>query len=316
MKHYESENEYAKEQLKKAIDTFFEKPPILLTDEDRLEIASLIKVPIVEKIVEKKEIRVEVPVVKEVAIIESIDNLFQRINNAPFKFQIDATRISNLPDLPDPVDQIILNDELPKYGITFRDALEKLRGNDRLDASAIKGLEDYATKKDLELLTESHRSRTVFAGASALSRMIDVDLTGLIVGNTIVWNGSYWVPGTAASTGVTTIGIQGDSIQLSGAVTVSAGSGMLIQRTGQNLRFSSVSSPGTFSEMIATGARDTTNKDFTFVSVPTVIIVNGFTLHLSVTSNNYSFTWNAGTLTATIPQPVGSNGVIYGLGTQ
>lgn len=65
---------------------------------------------------------------------------------------------------------------------------------------------------------------------------------------------------------------------------------------------------GSLGELAATGAKDDTNREFTFASKPVVIIVNG-----SSYRENRGWTWNGGTLTATLASPVGAGGDIYGL---
>lgn len=57
----------------------------------------------------------------------------------------------------------------------------------------------------------------------------------------------------------------------------------------------------------ATGTIDDSNVDFVFTTKPTEVVVNG----ISYTENN-GWTWNSGTLTATLTFPVGTGGKIYG----
>lgn len=63
------------------------------------------------------------------------------------------------------------------------------------------------------------------------------------------------------------------------------------------------------SVLTATGTVDNSNVDFTFTSKPTLIVVNG-----AIYRENVGWTWTAGTLTATLSSPVGTDGDIYALG--
>lgn len=96
----------------------------VITEKDIKEIATKVKVPIVEKVV---EIRTET-VVKEQPIITQVTK-----EVAVF-------------------DEKKLEAELPKYGEQYRDALELLKGEDRLDKSAIKDLEEDLKKLRSEIV--------------------------------------------------------------------------------------------------------------------------------------------------------------------
>lgn len=63
--------------------------------------------------------------------------------------------------------------------------------------------------------------------------------------------------------------------------------------------------------LAATGTIDDSNMDFTFTQLPSVLIINGGTY--KQTDGSITWTWDAGTLTATLSTPVGSNGSIFGL---
>lgn len=68
-------------------------------------------------------------------------------------------------------------------------------------------------------------------------------------------------------------------------------------------------SGASLSVLTATGTKDDSNTAFTFASKPVLIVVNGASYR-----ENAGWTWNAGTLTATLTNPVGTGGDIYGLG--
>ena len=76
----------------------------ILTSKDKKEIADSIKVPVVEKIIEKTETIIEKPIVtneiKEVAMYELWEQIVEKINSLPIdddEYKIDASHIKNLP---------------------------------------------------------------------------------------------------------------------------------------------------------------------------------------------------------------------------
>lgn len=93
----------------------------------------------------------------------------------------------------------------------------------------------------------------------------------------------------------------------------------LIPGSGVTLNYSSAygrnditisASGGSFAILTATGTIDDTNLDFTFISKPAIIVVNGASY-----IENVGWTWNSGTLTATLlTPPVGVGGNLYGIG--
>lgn len=56
-----------------------------------------------------------------------------------------------------------------------------------------------------------------------------------------------------------------------------------------------------------TGTVDDSNTDFVFSQEPTVIVVNGLSYR-----KNHGWTWNSGTSTATLANPAGTGGDVYG----
>ena len=68
---------------------------------------------------------------------------------------------------------------------------------------------------------------------------------------------------------------------------------------------------GGISILAATGTIDDSNTAFTFPSLPTVLVINGALYQQ--TGGAITWTWNAGTLTATLSAPVGTGGSIFGI---
>jgi len=91
------------------------------------------------------------------------------------------------------VDELIDNVEkrLPSLSEPIRDALELLKDEDRLDAKHIHGLDTYyndtfktfARKEDVHVISTN----------KPLSEMVDVNVQGLQVNDSIKWNGREWV---------------------------------------------------------------------------------------------------------------------------
>lgn len=73
----------------------------------------------------------------------------------------------------------------------------------------------------------------------------------------------------------------------------------------------SVVGAASFSILAATGTIDDSNLDFTFASLPIVLVINGGVYQQ--TGGAITWSWNAGLLTATLSSPVGSGGSIFGL---
>lgn len=216
--------------------------------------------------------------------------------------------------------------DLEEVTINTVNYIETLQGDDRISKDAIKGLEGlpnpqemadlkrvaYQKAENLGLpVTTTHFYQAGAFKGRAKNINYRSGATVTVQGDTAIIDGTGGSGG-----GVTSISKSG-SAQLTGDVTFTATGDITLTQSGNNLAFGANFAQITqFEEMVATGTRNTSNKDFTFTAKPIVIIANGFTLHYSATANAYSFTWNAGSLTATIPQPVGTSGVIFGLGAE
>ncbi len=88
--------------------------------------------------------------------------------------------------------------------------------------------------------------------------------------------------------------------------TVRAGDGIQIVQNvlGQKV----ISTVGGFSVIVPTGDVDNVNRDFVFTTKPTLLNVNG-----TFYRENHGWTWNAGTLTATISFTPGEGGDVFGM---
>lgn len=164
-------------------------------------------------------------------------------------------------------------DGSPDTPIQVRDKLETLKGSDRLRKDAIDGLDD------IEKRLNETAPRGVFIGPSRGAYLyIDGVKKGLV--NTL-----NIIPGSG--------------------VTVSYN-----RASGRNdITISATGVGGSFSILTATGTVDDSNTAFTFISKPSIIIVNGASYQ-----ENHGWSWNSGTLTATLDNPVGTGGNVYGIG--
>lgn len=135
----------------------------ILTKEDKREIASMIDMPVVDRIVEtireKTEVIREQPIeiIKEVAIIDKTD--------------------------------------LTKEGEAIRDGLELLQDEERLDKKAIKGLDDY---EEISFLARQPKNA---GGKQLFSQMNDVNMQGVTNGQVPVYNSAtgLYEAGTAST---------------------------------------------------------------------------------------------------------------------
>lgn len=171
-----------------------------------------------------------------------------------------AGMVCNMIEIPE-IEE--LTNELPKLGTQIRDGLELLVGEERLDVSAIKGLEDIKGKEI-----------RVVGGARGVQLYVDGAKKGLV--NTL-----NLIPGAGVTLSYNRSNGRND-------ITISAAGGAL-------------------SVLTATGAVDDSNTVFTFVSTPTLVIVNGATYR---EGHGVAI---VGT-TATLDNPVGVGNDLYGLG--
>lgn len=214
--------------------------------------------------------------------LESMEAIFarmritERVNEALDDFSAKASdlesRIALVPDAAAIAKLVTIPESEKETGISLRDKLESLEGDERTDKTAIKGIEEIEEKiKAIEIRP------TGGAGRSLLQLYVD--------------------------------GAKKGAVQY---INLVAGSGVALTYSsayGRNDITISATGSGSFSILTATGTIDDSNKDFTFVSKPSFIVVNG-----ASRIENTGWTWNAGTLTATLSNPVGTGGDLYGVG--
>ncbi len=208
----------------------------ILTSQDKEEIATLasmnIEVPIVEKIIERTETIKEIPQITEV------------------------------------IKQVAVTDKAE----IIRDKLEKLKDDERLDVSAIKGLNfDSKLEKSAETI--------LFRATSILDNRTSF-LINKINNLPRATTGTGTVNSIIAGTGISV-----DSTDPANPIVIAIGGG------------------GGFTLLPATGSINGNNPTFTFTQQPTYIISDGVWYRV-----NKGWTWSVLTATMTVPP----NDDIYG----
>lgn len=126
----------------------------VLTSQDKEEIVSKIKVPVVEKVIERIEIKREEIDTDKIASDASILAFRAIQDSIPSKESI-AT-------------------EITAQGENVRDSLELLQNENRLDRKAIKGLDDY---EEISELARTKSNNGMRGGKGLFSQMNDVSIT-------------------------------------------------------------------------------------------------------------------------------------------
>ena len=125
--------------------------------------------------------------------IPSEDDIISKVSKRLPKEDSIIKSVQDSIKLPS-TDELInnLEERIPSLSAPIRDSLELLQEDDRLDKSAIKGLDD-----DFQLITDTFNKRlNIIATNKPLSEMIDVNVSGLKTNQALKWNGVEWVPYT------------------------------------------------------------------------------------------------------------------------
>lgn len=161
----------------------------------------------------------------------------------------------------------------PETAIETKNKIESLTGDNRVNKSAIKGIEEIEQGiSDLRARPIPGRS----LGFRGIQLYVDGSKKGLIQYLNLI-------PGV----GIT---LSYDFAHGRNDITINASASGL-------------------SKLTATGTVDDSNTQFTFVSKPTIIVVNGASYQ-----EDHGWSWDAGTLTATLDGAPGIGGDVYGLG--
>lgn len=123
--------------------------------------------------------------IKEVSA--SIPSLPDEFDPSDLHEAIEAIK-AGIPSIED------LRNDIPKLGEQIRNALELLQGEERLDALSIKNLPEGVREIVRQIST-----------ASALYALADVDVAGIVAGQSIQWDGIKWMPFTPAGSGGTPV---------------------------------------------------------------------------------------------------------------
>jgi len=161
----------------------------------------------------------------------------------------------------------------PDTAIEVRDKLETLEGKERLKRSAIDGLDDFLAKIEKDVKAAGSR---ISPGRSLLQLYVSGAKKGAVQYVNFI-----------AGTGVTLAYAYANGRN---DITINASGG-----------------GGALAVLTATGTVDDSNTVFTFVSTPTLVIVNG-------TAYRHGKGVTIVTTTATLDNPAGTGGDVYGLG--
>ncbi len=97
------------------------------------------------------------------------------------------------------------NDGSPDMAEDVRNKLELLSGEDRLKIEAILGLREALDALERATSTFGGGGANNFVGGTALSNLVDVDLAGILAGQSIKWDGVRFIPYTPAGGGNTSV---------------------------------------------------------------------------------------------------------------
>lgn len=122
-----------------------------------------------------------------------------------------------------------LNEELPKLGFPIRDGLESIKEEeDKLKIEAIKNL-----RAELDETKKAATSRVIGANRN-LYQLLDVNVSGIAVNDTIKWNGTQWVPvagGGGGTPGGSTTQVQYNNAGVFGGITGATTNGTTLTLT-------------------------------------------------------------------------------------
>ncbi len=156
-----------------------------------------------------------------------------------------------------------------------RDKLESLKDDERLDKSAIKGIEEL--EKEFDSFKTSAKGVRLVGGARGIQLFVDGTKKGLV-------NELNLIAGTNMTITYTRSSGRNDILLDAGGAT------------------------GSFTKLSATGAVDGSNKDFTFTSAPSIIIVDGGRA-MQKTSSDGTINWTG---TTNVSLTVAPQNDIYG----
>lgn len=174
----------------------------------------------------------------------------------------DLKKRLNIPTIPQ------IKAELPITGEKTRDLLEDLKGEERLDKKAIRGLEEIEKKID----DNKNGGVRVIGGRAGIQLYVDGTKEGLVQTLNI---------------------IPGNGISIS-----------YNRNFGRNDITISATSVATMI-LIATGTVDDSNVDFVFTQEPSIIIINGASYRK--TGGAISWSWSVSTATLSVPVGIGGD---------
>jgi len=260
--------------------------------------------------------------------ISRVERLIPKIPNIPDVNILEGklvSRINSIKSLTsEDFKKIILNN-----GITVRDSLERLKGEERLDKSAIRGIEGI--EEDIKKIKAQPAFRVINAGASSSSSSSSSDATGaatpiaptsgaingsntdfvfatevkVIVANGVAIRQNYgftWNSGTSTATLDTAPATGTDVFGYSPVTATGRDPGVLTVATGTSITPSTALYRIVHQTNTQSAGTLTINADS-----DTPVDGRGFTLRIDST-NIQTFSWNAQYVGGTVPLPTATSG--------
>lgn len=163
-----------------------------------------------------------------------------------------------IPELPKETDLTELYEEIEEQeaqlarltelvlGENIRNALESLQGEERLDISAIKGIDELIAR------IEKIPAGQSYGGVRLLSALLDVNTSGITNGQTLVWNSTTerFEPGSGSGGASTFL----DLTDTPAAYTGQAGKAVVVNGTEDGLEFVAPTGTGTVTSVAISGS--------------------------------------------------------------
>lgn len=137
------------------------------------------------------------------SIQKEVKNLTNIISNLSDKHEQDMKNIQDNPPDYEPIKaesvtraRAVIEPKIPSYE-NIRNAFEVFQGDDRLKVDAIGGLDEYIKKNIPNMRVSTAANRYLY-------ELLDMNLSGIINGQSIKWNGQQWLPYTPSGGGGST----------------------------------------------------------------------------------------------------------------
>ena len=200
----------------------------VLTEEDKEEIAAKITPPVVEKIIEKTE-RV---------IVEKPKEVIREI-------------VREIPIVTNEIKEVAVLDPnaLPQYGEKFRDGLELLNGDERLDIKSLKGVEENNAELLKDILNRTHGMNT-----RGVNRVFDGGASASTTGGASAFTDLTDVPSSYTGQGTKFVRVNAGETALEFATVAGGGDALTSAPLSQFAATTSLQLKGVMSDETGSGA--------------------------------------------------------------